>query len=399
MPLKLPVNETGISPGPDTYNILSTGNPQDFSELTTLASAISRTPIALINLIDKQGTAFDTHIGSTILKSDFENSFCVHTLIADEAITIIEDATRDERFAANPFVTGPEKIIFYAGVPLINEAGFVLGSLCVVDRKRKKLSTEQIVALQIVARQVVEKLELRKKAIVSEETIIELRDTNLFMQKFTAMAAHDIKNPLSSILASAQGLQMRLKNLADDGCEKLVTVNISSAQRLIRLIDDMLEYSRKPALLLTKKETIDLNALLQIIISLVHVPARFEIRLPEGSHSLHVSSVAVQQIFINLLTNAIRYNDKAHGLVEIRFREAGENYEFEVSDNGIGIAEAYHEKIFRNSFTLKLADRYAQQGSGIGLSTVKELIKALNGKIRVASVPGEGTTFFVTISK
>lgn len=399
MPLKLPVNETGASPEQEAYNILVTGSQQDFSDLTTLASAISRTPIALINLIDDHGTAFDTHIGSAITKSDFENSFCVHTLIADEAITIIEDATRDERFAKNPFVTGQEKIIFYAGVPLINEDGFVLGSLCVIDHKKKKLSPEQVTALQIVARQVVEKLELRKKAIVSAETIVELRDTNLFMQKFTAMAAHDIKNPLSSILVSAQALQLRLKKLADEGCDKLVAVNISSAQRLIGLIDDMLEYSKAPALLLAKKETVDLNSLLQIIISLIHVPAGFEIHLPEGRHSLHVSSVAVQQIFINLLTNAIRYNDKQRGLVQIRFREDKENYHFEVADNGIGIAEAYHEKIFRNSFTLKLNDRYEQQGSGIGLSTVKELIKALNGKIRVASIPGQGATFFIAISK
>lgn len=399
MPFNLPVNETGTTLTPDTYNILVTGSKADFSDLTTLASAICRTPIALINLIDDQGAAFDTHIGSVITKSDFENSFCVHTLIADQDITIIEDATRDERFSKNPFVTGKEKITFYAGVPLINEDGFVLGSLCVIDRKKKKLTPKQIGALKIIARQIVEKLELRKKAIVSAETIVELRDTNLFMQKFTAMAAHDIKNPLSSILLSAQSLQLRLKKLQDDSCEKLVAVNISSAQRLMTLIDDMLAYSKKPALLLARKETVDLNSLLRIIISMVSVPEGFEIRLPEGIHTVRVSSVAIQQIFINLLTNAIRYNDKEKGVVQIGFREDEENYYFEVADNGIGIAEAYHEKIFQNSFTLKITDRYEQQGSGIGLSTVKELIKALNGNISVVSAPGQGTTFFIAIGK
>lgn len=399
MLLKLTSDEIDNSFADDSYNILVTGDEKDFSDLTTLASAICQTPIALINLIDEKKNNFQTDNGSTITQNDFENSFGVHTLIASQDITIIEDATQDERFAKSPFVLGNEKITFYAGIPLINEEGFVLGSLCVIDRRSKILTAEQINSLKIIARQIVDKLELRRKAIVSAETIIELRNSNLFMQKFTAMAAHDIKNPLSSILLSAQSLKLRLQKLADDKCEKLVELNISSAQRLMGLIDDMLEYSRKPALLLDRKETIELVVLLQIIVSLVNVPDNFEVRLPSKGHILSVSSVALQQIFINLLTNAIRYNDKEQGYVAISFREDEENYHFEVADNGIGIAETYHEKIFNNSFTLKVTDRYQQKGSGIGLSTVKELITALNGSIRVTSVPGQGTTFFIAISK
>lgn len=399
MPLKLPGDEIDKSIADDSYNILITGDEKDFSDLTTLASAICQTPIALINLIDEQGDNFQVNVGSTITKSDFDNSFGVHALIASQEIMIVEDATYDKRFAKNPLVLGKEKVTFYAGVPLINEEGFVLGSLCVIDRQSKKLTAEQINSLKIIARQIVDKLELRKKAIVSAETIVELRNSNLFMQKFTAMAAHDIKNPLSSILLSAQSLKLRLQKLADEKCENLVDLNISSAQRLISLIDDMLEYSRKPALLLARKETVDLIALLRVIVSLVNVPDDFEIRLPSESHVLNVSSVAIQQIFINLLTNAIRYNDKKLGYVAIAFREDEENYHFEVADNGIGIAEAYHEKIFNNSFTLKVTDRYQQKGSGLGLSTVKELVKALNGAITVKSVLDKGTTFFITISK
>jgi len=70
-----------------------------------------------------------------------------------------------------------------------------------------------------------------------------------------------------------------------------------------------------------------------------------------------------------------------------------------VEDNGIGIDKEYHKKIFANSFTLKKADRYNKQGSGIGLSTVKELVKALRGSIYVESVPGSGTTFFISLGK
>lgn len=385
--------------GPEDYSILDTGDEKDFNDLTTLASAICQTPIALINLFDEKRQSVKSLIVSNIAKSALEQSFSVPDISAEQDILIVEDAASDERFLPQPYINEQDKITFYAGVPLVNDDGVMLGSLSVIDRQQKSLTPEQINALKIIARQVVDKLELRKKAIVSEDTIRELRYSNLFMQKFNAMAAHDIKNPMSSILLSAQSLKFRLQKLKDADCERLADLNISSTKRLMTLLDDMLAYSKSPSLLLTQKVKIDLQELLSVVVSMVTVPANFRIELPAGKHTLFISSVAVQQIFINLLTNAIRYNDKAQGTLHIRFKEDEENLYFEVEDNGIGIDKAYHEKIFNNSFTLKITDRYEKKGSGIGLSTVKELVKALNGRIAVKSVPGESTTFYISLSK
>ena len=384
---------------PENYSILDTGDERDFNDLTTLASAICQTPIALINLFDEKRQSVKARIVSNKLKNAFDHSFRVPAIEAEQDVLIIEDATQDERFLESPFIDGQDKITFYAGVPLVNDDGVLLGSLSVIDRQQKRLTDEQINALKIIAKQVVDKLELRKKAIVSEDTIRELRYSNLFMQKFAAMAAHDIKNPMSSILLSAQSLKVRLDKLQDKGCEKLVDMNISSTKRLVALLDDMLAYSKSPSLLLTQKSTVNLRELLNVVIDMVSIPENFEIRMPAENYMLHVSSVAVQQIFINLLSNAIRYNDKEQGWLHIRFSETAESYSFEVEDNGIGIDEAYHEKIFANSFTLKVTDRFEKKGSGIGLSTVKELIKALKGSIFVRSVPGKGATFYISLSK
>src|ERR1700712_2753736 len=343
-------------PGADDYSILDTGDEKDFNDLTTLASAICQTPIALINLFDEKRQSVKSLIISNIAKSALEQSFNLPDISAEQDILIVEDAASDERFLANPYINDHDKITFYAGVPLVNDDGVTLGSLSVIDRQQKSLTAEQINALKIIARQVVDKLELRKKAIVSEDTIRELRYSNLFMQKFNAMAAHDIKNPMSSILLSAQSLKFRLQKLQDADCERLADLNISSTKRLMTLLDDMLAYSRSPSLLLTQKVKIDLHELLTAVISMVSIPENFTIALPPDKHSLFISSVAVQQIFINLLTNAIRYNDKAEGLLQIRFREDEDHIYFEVEDNGIGIDKAYHEKIFHNSFTLKITD-------------------------------------------
>jgi signal transduction histidine kinase len=389
---------TAIS-GADDYSILDTGDEKDFNDLTTLASAICQTPIALINLYDEKRQSVKSLIVSKIPDLALENTFSVPAIDAEQDILIIEDATGDERFLSNPYINEKDKISFFAGVPLVNDDGVVLGSLSVIDRQQKSLTPEQINALKIIARQVVDKLELRKKAIVSEDTIRELRYSNLFMQKFNAMAAHDIKNPMSSILLSAQSLKFRLQKLQDPDCEKLADLNISSTKRLMTLLDDMLAYSRAPSLLLTQKVKIDLQELLVVVVGMVDIPENFTVVLPPEKHTLYISSVAVQQIFINLLTNAIRYNDKAEGLLQIRFRDDEDHIYFEVEDNGIGIDEAYHEKIFNNSFTLKIADRYEKKGSGIGLSTVKELIKALNGTIAIKSSLGVGTTFYISLPK
>jgi len=380
---------------PANYSILDTGEEKDFTDLVALASAISQTPIAFINLFDEKRQSAKAHV----ISNSAEHSFRVPAINAGQDILIIEDANGDESFLEDLFISGQDKITFYAGVPLVNEDGVILGSLNVIDREKKRLSDEQINALKIIGRQVVEKLELRKKAIVSEDTIRELRYSNLFMQKFAAVAAHDIKNPMSSILLSAQSLKVRLQKLNDPGCLRLVDLNISSTNRLMAMLDDMIAYSKSPSLLLTKKTKVNLSEILNIVIGMVNVPDNFTIRVPVEKHTLNISGVAVQQIFINLLSNAIRYNDKDQGVLEIRFREDESNYYFEVEDNGIGIDKAYHQKIFANSFTLKITDRYDQKGSGIGLSTVKELTKALRGSIHVESEPGSGTTFFISLSK
>jgi signal transduction histidine kinase len=382
-----------------SYNILDTAEENDFDELTTLASAICQTPIALISLVDDKRQWFKSHKGVSATETSKEHSFCTHAIASFEDIMIVDDATADERFSDNPLVTGSTNIVFYAGVPLINEDGFALGSLCVIDHHKKHLTDDQTNALKIIARQVVTKLELRRKAIVLEKANQELRDANVFIQKFASMAAHDIKNPLSSVLLTSQALKLRLQKLRDEGCEKLIDLNISSTNRLMTLLDEMLAYSQAPSLLLAKKQSAGLTELLNTVVRMVNVPDNFDILLPDETCRLNLSIVAFEQIFINLLSNAIRYNNKERGKIAIRFAQDKDYYSFEIEDNGIGIAEQYHEKIFSNNFTLKITDRYNKQGTGIGLSTVKELIKALKGTIYVKSAPDSGATFFVTIKK
>ncbi len=162
---QIPPNEQERLESLQAYHILDTATEQDFDELTELASVICGTPIALISLVDKDRQWFKSVKGLPVSQTDRAYSFCAHAIISPEEIFEVEDAQADDRFKDNPLVTGDPNIAFYAGVPLVNEDGFALGSLCVIDNEKKKLSQQQRSALKTLAHQVINKLELRRKAI------------------------------------------------------------------------------------------------------------------------------------------------------------------------------------------------------------------------------------------
>lgn len=398
-PFPIPANENERLEALVAYNILDTLPEVEFEELTLLASQICQTPVALISLLDDKRQWFKSVIGADVRETPKEQAFCAHTIVGIEDIMIVSDAREDARFSSNPLVTGNPNIVFYAGVPLINHDGYALGSLCVIDVEPKQLTSEQVKSLKILARQVLTQIELRKKVTELEVSNTKLLETNTFIQKFASTAAHDIKNPLSSILLTSQALQMRLNNTGDDKSRNLVGLTISASKRLLTLVDEMLNYSNEPALLISDQRSLELNKLLKNVVELIDVPHSVKVNFPKVEHALTCSSVALEQIFLNLLTNAVRYNDKQQGVVTIQFREEGDFYNFKITDNGRGIAKENLQKIFEKNVTLNALDRFNKKGNGIGLHTVKLLVEKLKGTIHAESNVGAGTVFIFSVKK
>ncbi|MEO6849871.1 MAG: HAMP domain-containing sensor histidine kinase [Mucilaginibacter sp.] len=374
------------------YNILDTLLEREFDELCALASAICQTPVALISLLEQE----KHFIKSVVVHDDaiFTDQYAKYaeTIAFSDDLLVINNPIKDTENADSA-------VAFYAGIPLINAEGQTMGSLCVIDMEKRSLSELQTAALKILAGQVMAKLELKKQDIELKKAYQALEDANQFTQKFAAMAAHDIKNPLSSISLTAEILKARLEKLKDEACLKLVNINISGIKKLNTLLDDMLAYSKDPTLLRDKKQFIDIPDFLIAVVAMLEVPENMDIKLPLKNFRIQASYVALEQIFINLFTNAIRYNDKEQGKIQVRFQMDNDFYYFEIEDNGIGIAKNYHDNIFSDNFTLRVTDRYNKKGNGIGLATVRELVKALNGTISVKSEPGIGTTFFIALKR
>lgn len=161
-----------------SYDILDSLPETDYDDLTMLASEICRTPVSLISLIDDKRQWFKSNHGLNIRETPREYAFCTHGILNPYEILIVPDTREDERFIRNPLVEGEPHIIFYAGVPLVNEDGYPLGSLCVIDNEPKELTPRQLTLLKILGRQVVHLLELRRKNKALEILKKALEDRN-----------------------------------------------------------------------------------------------------------------------------------------------------------------------------------------------------------------------------
>lgn len=143
------------------YSILDTLPEQIYDDLTALASLICGTPISLVSLVDADRQWFKSTVGVDLRETPRSMSFCAHTLGTARTL-VVKDAQQDSRFRENPAVVGPPGIRFYAGAPIVEPGGHVLGTVCVIDTAPRSLSPIQIAALEALARHAMALIEMRR---------------------------------------------------------------------------------------------------------------------------------------------------------------------------------------------------------------------------------------------
>lgn len=158
---ELPNNELERLEALRKLDVLDSINEQDFDDITSLAAEICKTPISVISLVDENRQWFKSVKGLNVHQTSRDVSFCGHAINNPTEVLIIKDARNDIRFNDNPLVTDSPNIVFYAGAPIIDDDGFALGTLCVIDNESRELGNTQLMALKTLARNVYQILKLR----------------------------------------------------------------------------------------------------------------------------------------------------------------------------------------------------------------------------------------------
>lgn len=213
---------------------------------------------------------------------------------------------------------------------------------------------------------------------------IELRRTNAELEQFAYVASHDLKAPLRGIANLAVWIEEDLGNRITDETKKHLDLLKNRVDRLSALLEDLLQYSRAGR---QKAEThnVDLSVDLPEIFRLVAGTDNFTLEIVSPLPSLETAAAPLEQIFRNLISNAIKHHDIGNGVIRIDCARLGDHFEFTVTDDGPGIDPEYQERIFGMFQTIRARDEV--EGSGVGLSIAKKLVESVGCKIWVDSNP------------
>lgn len=233
----------------------------------------------------------------------------------------------------------------------------------------------------------------------------ELERSNQELDDFAYIASHDLKEPLRGLFNNARFLQEDYKDkLDEEGVSKLLRLSYLS-QRMEQLVNDLLYFSRLGRQELAVRPA-NLNAMIRDIESLMETTLKEEnavIEIPQPLPEIVCDELRITEVFRNLITNAVKYNNKERKCIEIGYKpemETNRGIEknvFYVKDNGVGIEEEFYEEIFR-IFKRLNNESDDRKGTGVGLTFVRKIIERHNGHIWLESTPGLGTTFYFTLA-
>lgn len=243
--------------------------------------------------------------------------------------------------------------------------------------------------------------ELRREAEAARErataAMEALRHANSDLEQFAFSASHDLQEPLRMVSTFSQLLQMKYAGKLDDQADIIIGHCVEGATRMARLIQDLLEYTRAATISEAPSDTVDLNEALEGALS--NLRTSIEESKATVTHDplpfLKAEPVHLQQIFQNLVSNAIKYRSQEPPRIHVGATRGNGTWEFSVRDNGIGIEPRYHQQVFGLFKRLHSGSQYS--GTGLGLAICKKLVERYHGRIWVESTSGDGSTFFFTM--
>lgn len=400
----IPSNEDARLEELNKLQVLDSEQEAQFNEIVELASRICKTPMSLITLVDENRQWVKAKVGLDLTESDRNDAFCAHTILGDSVFEV-PNALEDERFVNNPFVVNESNIRFYAGIPLVSENGFNLGAICVLDTVPRKLTEDQIFALDVLSRQIIKlfDLRLRNLQIEAQNSIMENQKNHLLelseiQNKIISIVAHDVRSPVASL---RNVINLKKQNdISADEMNEFMDMLSKQLDGTMSLLSNLVEWGgiliKKSA---AKWSEIDLFTLIENIFKDLEVAALVK-------HNKLVNEVVkgtkvwadenmLKFIIRNLMSNAIKFTE--NGSVSIASSGEKTRTRILIKDTGIGMNEEIRSNLFKANRSSSRKGTKKEEGSGLGLILSKEFAENLGSDIQVESEVGKGSIFSFTV--
>lgn len=371
--------------------LLGTPPEASFDRFTRLASMLLDTPFTAISLIDRNDVFIKSHFGvlENACNKPVSETFCQHVVDRVEPL-VIDDTSLNELVCDNPAVLAGA--LAYLAIPLVTDGGHTLGTLCAVQDTPRQWSERDILIMTDLAASVMIEIELRQLTNRLLDQYNQLRAAELQRDEMVHMLVHDLRNPLTSLLAGMHLIDDM--SPLDPMQKQALDISRRGGDALLTMINEVLDVSKGEAghLQLQLQDT-DLPALMASACEQVsHLAIRSRVRLEQQAPALptcQLDSDKLRRVLVNLLANAIQHSPDGHVLLSAEALGDG-RVALHVSDNGLGIAADRISRVFD-----KFGSEASRQGAstGLGLAFCKLVVEAHGGSIRVDSELGRGATF------
>ncbi|MBW4666922.1 MAG: GHKL domain-containing protein [Cyanomargarita calcarea GSE-NOS-MK-12-04C] len=224
----------------------------------------------------------------------------------------------------------------------------------------------------------------------------EIKSANQELNDFAYIVSHDLKAPLRGISSLSEWLLSDYADKFDSEGRELVNLMIARVQKVYNLIDGILKYSRVGRVS-EEKRAVNLNDVVKDVIELICPLDNIKIEIANELPVISCEKTRMEQLYQNLISNAIKFMDKPQGKITIACIEENDYWKLSVADNGPGIEQQHFARIFK--IFQKISNNKDSDSTGIGLSLVKKIVEMYGGNVWVESEVGQGSTFFFTFKK
>lgn len=387
----IPADESERLRSLHSLHILDTPPEDRFDRLTRLASYCFQLPIATVSLIDSDRQWFKSRVGVDASETPRSQSFCGHAILHEQAF-IVPDALADRRFFDNPLVIGPPHIRFYAGQPLHSPSGHRIGTLCVMDREPRDFGEEERTQLATLANLVEQALHNRRLSAALDAEREATRQKQILVSAMT----HDLRTPLTAIKGALGLLQAGTLGELPDKVHTLVQVAGHNSDRMLRLINDLLDYDKLAAGQMRFKYGLyDIAALLEEAIAAMATyglarGVTYKLASVPRGILVNIDRDRIYAVLENLLSNAGKFTPENTSVVA-GCERLGEVVRVTIRDQGPGISPELAPHLFQRFVQ---GARQSGQGTGLGLAICKYLVENHGGLIGFENQRAGGCSFY-----